>query len=278
MKKYLAIVMAALLLVCALASCAGGNSTSIDEYAPEVNYLITEKGTFYFEEAEGETAILTKYVGKATSDDHVEIPATFGDRTVAVIGKQAFYNLSAIVEISIPETVIKIDDYAFARCTELTEIKLPAGLLEIGEGAFAECTKLEKVDLGSALETIGEKAFNGCSALKDIPLPATLKTIGKAAFAFCGALESLTVPAAVTSIGDLAYTDCFKLQSITFGNADTEIGAHAFENSDGTNFKDKFVTEGLAEGSKVLTYVNELADDPVIAETEAVTEAATEAE
>ena len=273
MKKYLAMIMAALLLVCALASCAGGGSNSIDEYAPEVNYLMTEKGTFYFQEAEGETAILTKYVGKATSDDHVEIPKMFGDRTVTVIGKQAFYNLSAIVEITIPETVIKIDDYAFARCTELTEVKLPAGLVEIGEGAFAECTKLEKVELGNSLETIGEKAFNGCKVLKDIPLPATLKTIGKAAFAFCGALETLTVPASVKTIGELAYTDCFKLQTITVANADTEIGAHAFENSDGTNFKDKFVTEGLTEGSKVLEYINDLSDDPVIPETEAVTEA-----
>ena len=273
MKKYLAIAMAALLLVCSLASCAGGKTGDIDDYTPEVDYLITDKGTFYFEEAEGETAILVNYVGKATAGDHVEIPATFGDRTVTVIGKQAFYNLSAIVEITIPDSVVKIDDYAFARCTELTQVNLPAGTLEIGEGAFLECTALEKVDLGDSLVTIGEKAFNGCSALKDIPLPTTLTSIGKAAFAFCGSLETLSVPASVTSVGELAYTDCLHLQSITFANADTEIGVHAFENSDGTNFKDKFVTEGLAEGSKVLTYVNDLSDDPVIPETEAVTEA-----
>ena len=80
MKKYLAIAMAALLLVCSLASCAGGKTGDIDDYTPEVDYLITDKGTFYFEEAEGETAILVNYVGKATAGDHVEIPATFGDR------------------------------------------------------------------------------------------------------------------------------------------------------------------------------------------------------
>ena len=44
MKKYLAIAMAALLLVCSLASCAGGNNGDIGNYAPEVDYLITEKG------------------------------------------------------------------------------------------------------------------------------------------------------------------------------------------------------------------------------------------
>lgn len=273
MKKYLAIAMAALLLVCSLASCAGGNNGDIGNYTPEVDYLITEKGTFYFEEAEGETAILVKYVGKATSGDHVEVPATFGDRTVTAIGKQAFYNLSAIVEITIPDSVTVIDDYAFARCTELTELKLPAGLLAIGEGAFLECTKLEKVDLGKSLEIIDEKAFYGCSALVDIPLPSSLKTIGKAAFTLCGALTSLTVPASVETIGELAYTDCLKLESITIANENTEIGSHAFENADGTNFKDKFVVDGLSEDSKVLKYVASLSDTPVVPETEAVTEA-----
>ncbi len=273
MKKYLAIAMAALLLVFSLASCVAGNSGDIGDYTPEVDYLITEQGTFYFEEAEGETAILVNYVGKATSGDHVEVPATFNDRTVTTIGKQAFYNLSAIVEITIPESVIKIDSYAFARCTELTEIKLPAGLLEIGEGAFTECTALTKIDLGNSIVSIGEKAFNGCKALTDIALPATLTTIGRAAFSFCESLPSLSVPASVTTIGELAYTDCFALESITFGSDATEIGTHAFENSDGTNFKDKFVVDGLAEDSTVLKYINALSDTPVVPETEAVTEA-----
>ncbi|MBQ9151467.1 MAG: leucine-rich repeat domain-containing protein [Clostridia bacterium] len=275
MKKYLAIAMAALLLVCSLASCVGNNNGDIGDYTPEVDYLITDKGTFYFEEAEGETAILVNYVGKATAGDRVEIPATFNDRTVTTIGSQAFYNLSAIVEITIPDSVIKIDSYAFARCTELTEIKLPAGLLEIGEGAFLECTKLAKVDLGSSLVSIGEKAFNGCTSLTDIPLPSTLTTIGKAAFAFCAKLPALTVPASVTAIGELAYTDCVGIESITFQSDATEIGAHAFEHADGTNLKDKIVVDGLAEGSKVLEYVNAMSDSP---ETEPVTEAATDAE
>lgn len=273
MKKYLAIAMAAVLLVCSLASCVGGGSDGIGDYTPEVDYLITEKGTFYFEEAEGETAILVKYVGKATSGDSVEIPATFNDRVVTTIGEQAFYNLSSIVSVTIPASIVKIDAYAFARCTELTTITLPAGTLEIGEGAFVECTKLESINLGTSLETIGEKAFYRCSALKSVTLPATLKTIGKAAFIYCKALPALTIPASVTTIGELAFTDCVGVESITFGSDATEIGAHAFEHEDGTNLKDKFVLEGLGEGSKVLEYVNALSDSP---ETEPVTEAVTE--
>ena len=270
MKKYLAMALAALLLVCSMASCTTGLGGSIDEYAPEVDYLITDTGTFYFEEGDGETAILVKYVGKATSDDRVVIPATFGDRTVTAIGDEAFYNLAAIVEVTIPDTILDIGEYAFARCTELTEIKLPENVLTIGEGAFIECDALEKVTLNTYLEEIGDKAFNGCTALKDITLPENLLSIGDGAFAFCTSLPSLVVPASVREIGELAYTDCTGIERIEFKSDTVKINAHAFEHADGTNLKDKFVVDGLGAESAVLTYINGLADAP---ETEPVADA-----
>lgn len=263
MKKYLAIAMAALLLVCTLASCANGSDGSIGDYTPEVDYLTTEAGTFYFEEGDGDTAILVNYVGKATSGDKVTVPAAFGDRVVTAIGDKAFYNLAAVVAIELPETILEIGDYAFARCTELTEVKLPSSVLSIGEGAFIECTALTKVTLSESLESIGDKAFNGCTALSDIALPEFLETIGNGAFAFCESLPALKVPASVTTIGEMAYTDCIGLETITFESDETEIKAHAFENADGTNLKDRFDLTGLGEESKVVTYVKALSDSPV---------------
>lgn len=269
MKKYLAIAMAALLLVCSLASCASGADGSIGDYAPEPDYLITEAGTFYFDEGEGETAILVNYVGKKTAGDSVTVPAIFNDRVVTAIGEKAFYNLSAVVEVKLPDSILEIGNYAFARCSELTSITLPDGVLSIGEGAFIECTALTTVKLSSDLETIGDKAFNGCTALKDIALPAGLESIGSGAFAFCKSLPALAIPASVTSIGEMAYTDCVGIESITFGSDATEIADFAFEHADGTNLKDKFVLEGLGAESKVLAYVNDLSDSP---ETEPVVE------
>lgn len=259
MKKYLAIALAALLLVGALASCVSANPDAIDDYTPEVDYIVTEQGTFYFEEAEGETAILVNYVGKATKDDHVKIPATFNDRTVTVIGEKAFYSLAAVVAVEIPDTVVKIDKYAFARCTELTTITLPAGLLEISDMAFAECKKLETVNLGNSLVTIGEMAFANCPVLTDIDLPATLENIKNGAFWKCPALPSVEFPASLKTIGQLAYYDCTGIQSIKFGNDTVTIGDFAFV-TDGSTLKDKIDVSNLAEGSKVLEYVNGIAD------------------
>ena len=258
MKKYLALALAALMLAFSLASCVA-NEGSIDDYTPEVDYLVTEQGTFYFEEAEGETAILVRYNGKATKDDHVVIPSTFNDRTVTVIGEKAFYSLAAIVEVTIPDTIVKIDKYAFARCTELTAINLPAGMVEIDDYAFAECDKLASVNLGSSLTTIGEKAFWGCVALSEVTLPDTLEVIDDAAFWGCTALTAVEFPASVKNIGTLAYYNCTGIQSIKFSKDDVTIGEYAFV-VEGSTLKDKIDVSNLAEDSKVLKYVNEMAD------------------
>ena len=227
MKKYLAIALAALLLVGSLASCISTNPDAIDDYTPEVDYLVTEQGTFYFEEAEGETAILVKYNGKATKDDHVKIPATWGDRTVTVIGKEAFSGKAAIVGVEIPDTVTKIDYQAFAGCTELKEVVLPDGLLEIGKEAFANCTSLTSVSFGKSLEKIDDYAFWKCSGLTALELPASLKTIGNGAFWMCTGLTALEFPAGLEKIGELAFYHCYNLQDVTVPEG-VEIGEYIF--------------------------------------------------
>jgi hypothetical protein len=227
MKKYLAIALAALLLVGSLTSCISTNPDAIDDYTPEVDYLVTEQGTFYFEEAEGETAILVKYNGKATKDDHVKIPATWGDRTVTVIGKGAFSGKTAIVGVDIPATVTKIDYQAFAGCTGLKEVVLPDGLLEIGKEAFANCSSLASVTFGKSLETVDAYAFWKCGALTTLSFPSTLKTIGDGAFWMCSGLNTVTFPASMDKIGELAFYHCYKLQDVVLPEG-AEMGDYIF--------------------------------------------------
>ena len=227
MKKYLAVALAALLLVGSLASCISANPDAIDDYTPEVDYLVTEQGTFYFEEAEGETAILVKYNGKATKDDHVKIPATWGDRTVTTIGKEAFSGKAAIVGVDIPATVTKIDYQAFAGCTELKEVVLPDGLLEIGKQAFANCTALTSVKFGKSLTAIDAEAFWKCDKLTTLELPASLETIGDGAFWMCTGLTSVTFPASLKKIGELGFYHCYNLKDVVVPEG-VEMGEYVF--------------------------------------------------
>ncbi len=262
MKKFLILVLSAALLVGTLASCASGGDTTeaMKDYEQQKNYLIDEAGnTFYFAEAEGEAAILTGYVGKATTNDAVEIPEKFGGRTVTGIGDEAFYNLTSVVSVKIPKTVTSIGDHAFAGCTELTVIDLPAGLLSIGEAAFYGCTKLETVnwrveddeaDAVPAIQTIGKNAFRACTALANITLPASLKTVGQAAFWECTALTAVEFPASVESIGDLAFYNCTGLQSIKLhdGFQEENLGLYIFSTTE-SNLKDRIDLSNLTEGS-----------------------------
>ena len=147
MKKIFALMMASALLVCSLASCAGslGDPDAIGNYTPEVDYIVTEQGTFTFEEADGNTAVLVKYVGKATRDDCVVIPEEFNGRPVAAIGNEAFYNLAAVVAVTIPDSVTTIGKYAFAGCTNLESAQLPGKLEWMNDYWFTGCEKLKTI-------------------------------------------------------------------------------------------------------------------------------------
>lgn len=289
MKKLLAVALAALMLVGCLASCATniGDPDAIGNYTPEVKTITTDKGVFTFEEAQGDTAILVAYNGKATKDDHVEIPTHFNGRPVVGIGERVFYNLAAVVEVTIPDTVTSIGDYAFAACTELTSITLPKGTLSIGVAAFQGCTKLQTIEVGDALVSIGNYAFMQCPVLANIELPATLEKIGDYAFAYCEALPAFAAPEALTEIGTLAFYNCTGLTSIKLSDNIKAIGKFAFV-SEKTSFKNiidmtSFNNEPDEEGNLgyVATYVKDMAATEVEegtvapAETESVEEEVT---
>ncbi len=265
MKKIWAIAMAVVLLLCSLASCASGGDTTeaMKNYEQEKKYLIDDKGnTFYFEEGEGDTAILTKYVGKATMGDEVKIPAVFGDRVVATIGDEAFYSLTSVSKVEIPATVTTIGKHAFAGCTGLETINLPAKLEVIGEAAFQGCTALTTVNDAEhpleELRTISKNAFRGCIALDTINggnLPDSLAVIGDAAFWGCTSLTSVVFPESVRTIGKLAYYDCTGIELIKLHNnfERGSLGDFAFTTATST-LKDKIDLTGI-DNSYVLEYV-----------------------
>lgn len=273
MRKFLALALSCILLVASLASCAVGlgDPDAINNYTPEVKTITTDKGVFTFEEAAGDTAILVGYNGRATKDDHVEIPAEFNGRPVVGIGDKVFYNLAAVVEVKIPDTVTSIGQFAFANCTELTEITLPAGLQTIGEAAFHGCTKLETVDLGDALVLIDDYAFMNCSVLTNITLPATLESIGMYAFAYDTALTSFEAPAALKKIDTLAYYNCTGLTSIKLSNTLETFGEFVFV-TETTTMKAIIDTTSYAEDSKAAEYVANMADTVIEEDTSEETE------
>lgn len=102
---------------------------------------ITEHGSIQYG-LNGETAVVIGYRGK---DMEVVIPASVEGYKVTQIGKKAFLSNKVLRQITLPESVARIDDWAFACCAKLAKIILPYHRMEIGQGIFKDCFCLEQI-------------------------------------------------------------------------------------------------------------------------------------
>lgn len=91
---------------------------------------------------DGKAAEITGYRGK---DTEMAVPSVIDGCPVICIGKKAFLSNKLLKEISLPESVVRIDDWAFAYCARLARVILPYHRMEIGQGIFKECFLLEEI-------------------------------------------------------------------------------------------------------------------------------------
>lgn len=114
--------------------------------------------------------------------------------SVTKINPNAFYYCTDLERINIPNSVTSIGRYAFHNCRSLKSINIPGTVLTIEDNAFSECDKLESVTLGEGIKKIREKAFNLCPELKNVTVPNSVNAIGNYAFgynAYTGAKEKI---------------------------------------------------------------------------------------
>jgi len=78
---------------------------------------------------------LVRYNGKATS---LELPSNISGYQYSIL-KEAFYNNTQLVNVSIPNGVIEIMESAFEGCSKLRTITIPETIERIGGKAFAFC-------------------------------------------------------------------------------------------------------------------------------------------
>lgn len=156
------------------------------------------------------------------------IPATLQEINLlpvcTAIPDNAFFEVSCLSRITIPETVTSVGLRAFYGCERLTAMTLPYSVTEIGDDAFHGCIRLQDVDLGNGLTDLGIQAFMNCLSLKTINLPASLTTIPNSCFAGCISLETVTAPGVTSAdnVGLQAYRHCDKLTKAPFMPVETQ--------------------------------------------------------
>ena len=129
------------------------------------------------------------YAEKLTA---IDIP-----ETVKIIGGNAFEK-TALADVTIPDSVQKLDSGAFEDCTKLTHVKLPKGMTSISHSLFKGCTSLSSIEFPEAATNIEMYAFADCKSLTNLILPDGIVNITLAAFEGCTNLQRAVIPASVT--------------------------------------------------------------------------------
>ena len=143
-----------------------------------------------------------------------------------------FYNLTAVLSVTIPNTFKSIPEALLNYCSSVTSVTMPNSVETINRLAFRNCTSLTELTLSDNLTSIGDEAFNFCPSLASISIPNSVREIGYESFRSCYALTSIVIPSNVTSIGYGAFERCSGLTSVTVeATTPPTLGNWAFDSN-----------------------------------------------
>lgn len=209
MKKFLCAM-----LVCALCATAsvGLSGCGCSNKSTEPGYRVTatepdlKSGDFGFFILNKNELMLTEYTGK---NKNVDIPDSYENYKVTVIGTSVFHNNREIESVTIPDSIKEIQDYAFASCKNLKNVKMSKNIEILGTNSFYYCSSLESFEFLPTLKQIDVYAFSA-SGLKSIEIPEseTLTKIDEFTFFQCQQLSEVTLPSTITEIAERAFDDC----------------------------------------------------------------------
>ncbi len=218
------------IFILSFTSCNGNSDTFVPE---EFEFTIKipstklnfENGYTFVDLDDGSVMI-----AEANVSGEVIIPESLGGKKVTVIGDGAFFALTELTSVTIPEGVESIGIYAFSDCTLLESVNIPASVWRIAPYAF-EGTPFF-ASLTDEFVTVGDGvliAYNGNS--RTPVLPDSVRHLG-GAFTGKDNIYSVTLGQGVLSVSEMALSFCTNLADINFGKSLVYIGDQAFAGSE----------------------------------------------
>ena len=134
---------------------------------------------------------------------------------VSGIAGEAFMGSTALVRVSLPNSIEEIGSCAFQGCTNLKTVTLSKNITNISYGAFQNCTSLESVDILVGTITVEDYAFDGCASLTTVTMKDYVTSIGEYCFCNCVNLSSITLSKSIESIGKYAFDGCVSIRDVT---------------------------------------------------------------
>ena len=164
----------------------------------------------------------------STTTGAVSVPDTLGGFPVTAIGSYAFYNISGITSLTVPEGVETIEFYACRYCKGLESVSLPSTLTTMGDAVFFGCESLRTGSIPDSVTSMGRDTFWGCKAMTAVKFSANVTTLGAMTCYNCDRLTEVVIPDGVTYIGVSAFSSCDSLRAIDIRATATDIDNYAF--------------------------------------------------
>ena len=154
-----------------------------------------------------------KCLNPAELTGSIGIPYILEGKTVVTIGDHAFASATGITEITIPDSVTKIEYSAFENCTNLTSVDL-GKITAISHSVFTGCTRLAQITIPNTLKSGAALPCLNNPNITTITLEEGLTVVPSYICANTGITE-ITIPNSVTKIEYGAFNDCTNLKKIT---------------------------------------------------------------
>ena len=181
------------------------------------------------------TITITGYNGPGGA---VSIPSSIAGLPVTAVGAAAFFELTNLTNVTIPDSVTNIGGGSFASCPNLASVLMGESVIRIGVSAFNFCTSLASVTLpdsvidiengGAAMGAGNFGAFSHCTSLTNVTFGKSITNIGDYAFYDCTRLARVAIPGSVARIGSGGFWGCTNLINVVVGNGVTNVGEDVF--------------------------------------------------
>lgn len=152
---------------------------------------------------------------------------------ITEIRDYAFYSMSTLTNIALPNTITEVGSYAFYK-SGITSLVFPNSVAEMGADVCESCQSLTNVVLpeNTQFTTVPNSAFRGNSKLKNVVFPNNITRLDNYSFYNCWELSNITLPNNLQQIGSQALYGCQALTELTIPASVTNIGGLALQCND----------------------------------------------
>ena len=174
------------------------------------------------------------------------------EKGVTMIPDEAFYKMTCMQTVSLPDGLLSIGEDAFCHCLALEELLIPDSVERIDMGAFVNCPKLEKLTLPEGIESLPPDMIGNGGALKELYVPNSVAYIDDNALLSEG-LQRIVFLGTVDEIVNLSVYRMPELSQVVFMEGPPRICSYERTESD----VGPFGLEYLVASSASIYYLNE---------------------